>query len=116
MYETVRKQIAGLGRCFEAVWVSARFCLLLRQMKKPRTYRTNNRMGICERILCSLFFMYGIIIYTKGNTELIKGNIRGIKMITEGAGATVMAATLKQDGAVLMGGKNEKEKTNETGG
>ncbi len=102
---TVRKRITRLGGYLEAAWMSARFCFMLRKMNRLRAYGTENRQGICWHILCSLMFLHGIFIYTKGNVELMEGNIRGVKMITEGAGAAVMAATLKQDGTFLTGEK-----------
>ena len=108
----IKKQIRTLKMYFEAAVMSVRLYFMLRKMNRSQAGCMENGQGICERILCSLMSVYGIFIYTKGNVELMEGNIRGIKMITEGAGAVVMAATLKQYGTVLTGGKNEEENEN----
>lgn len=99
-YMKVHKKISRLRSYFEAVWMSARFYFMLRKMNR---LRSENRKGILWRILCSLMSVQGIFTCIKGYVEMMEGNAGGIKMMMEGTGTAMTAATMKQYGGVLMG-------------
>ena len=80
-----------------------RFSFMLRKMNRLRAESTENRQGILWCILCSLMSVHGIFTCIKGYVEMMEGNTRGIKMMLEGTGTAMTAATVKQYGGVLMG-------------
>ncbi|MCM1224214.1 MAG: hypothetical protein NC548_58155 [Lachnospiraceae bacterium] len=104
----VKKGISALGRYIQVMWLSARYYFMLRKMPELRAGFRGNRQGICRNVLYDLMLAHGIFISVKGSVEMTEGNIRGIKMLTEGAGIVTMAVTLKQDGMVLTAKENEK--------
>lgn len=106
-YMQVHKKISRLRSYFEAVWVSAQFYFMLRKMNR---LRAENRLGILWRILCSLMSVHGIFTYIKGYVEMMEGNTGGIKMMAEGTGTAMTAATMKQYGRVLMGTEMKEKK------
>ena len=106
-YMQVHKKISRLRSYFEAVWVSARFYFMLRKMNR---LRSENRKGILWRILCSLMSVQGIFTCIKGHVEMMEGNAGGIKMMMEGTGTAMTAATMKQYGGVLMGTEMKEKK------
>ena len=99
----VHKKISRLRSYFEAVWVSARFYSMLRKMNRLRAEGTENRQEIFWSILCSLMSVRGIFTFISGYVEMMEGNAGGIKMMMEGTGTAMTAATVKQYGGVLMG-------------
>ncbi len=99
----VHKKISRLRSYFEAVWVSARFYSMLRKMNRLRAESTKNRQEIFWSILCSLMSVRGIFTFISGYVEMMEGNAGGIKMMMEGTGTAMTAATVKQYGGVLMG-------------
>ena len=99
----IHKKISRLRSYFEAVWVSARFYSMLRKMNRLRAESTKNRQEIFWSILCSLMSVRGIFTFISGYVEMIEGNAGGIKMMMEGTGTAMTAATVKQYGGVLMG-------------
>ena len=96
-------KISRLRSYFEAVWVSARFYSMLRKMNRLRAESTKNRQEIFWSILCSLMSVRGIFTFISGYVEMMEGNAGGIKMMMEGTGTAMTAATVKQYGGVLMG-------------
>ena len=102
-YMKVHKKISRLRSYFEAVWVSARFYSMLRKMNRLRAEGTENRQEIFWSILCSLMSVRGIFTFISGYVEMMEGNAGGIKMMMEGTGTAMTAATVKQYGGVLMG-------------
>ena len=96
----VHKRISRLRSYFEAAWISVRFSFMLRKMNR---LRTESRQGILWRILCSLMSVHGIFTYIKGYVEMMEGNTEGIKMMMEGTGAAMTAATMKQCSDVFVG-------------
>ena len=96
-------KISRLRSYFEAVWVSARFYSMLRKMNRLRAESTKNRQEIFWSILCSLMSVRGIFTFISGYVEMMEGNAGGIKMMMEGTGTAMTAATMKQYGGVLMG-------------
>ena len=106
----IKKLIGTLKKYFEAARMSVRFYYMMLKMNRLRADSTENRQGMLWRVLCSLMSVHGIYIYINGNVEMMEGNIRGIKTMTEGAGVMIMAATLKQYGGVLVGAENERKK------
>ncbi len=99
----IHKKISRLRSYFEAVWVSARFYSMLRKMNRLRAESTKNRQEIFWSILCSLMSVRGIFTFISGYVEMMEGNAGGIKMMMEGTGTAMTAATVKQYGGVLMG-------------
>ena len=99
----VHKKISRLRSYFEAVWVSARFYSMFRKMNRLRAEGTENRQEIFWSILCSLMSVRGIFTFISGYVEMMEGNAGGIKMMMEGTGTAMTAATVKQYGGVLMG-------------
>jgi len=99
----IHKKISRLRSYFEAVWVSARFYFMLRKMNRLRAESTKNRQEIFWSILCSLMSVRGIFTFISGYVEMMEGNAGGIKMMMEGTGTAMTAATVKQYGGVLMG-------------
>lgn len=104
-YMQIHKKISRLRSYLEAAWVSVRFYFMLRKMNRLRAESMENRQGILGCILCSLISIHGIFTFIKGYVEMMEGNVEGIKMMTEGTGAAVTAATMKQYGGILMGTK-----------
>lgn len=98
----VHKRISRLRSYFEAAWISVRFSFMLRKMNR---LRAENRQGILWRILCSLMSVHGIFTYIKGYVEMMEGNTEGIKMMAEGTGTAMTAATMKQYSDVFVGQK-----------
>ena len=96
-------KISRLRSYFEAVWVSARFYSMLRKMNRLRAESTKNRQEIFWSILCSLMSVRGIFTFISGYVEMMEGNAGGIKMMMEGTGTAMTAATVKQYDGVLMG-------------
>ena len=109
-YMQVHKKISRLRSYFEAVWVSARFYFMLRKMNRLRAESTENRQGIFWRILCSLMSVRGIFTFISGYVEMMEGNAGGIKMMMEGTGTAMTAATMKQCGGGLMGTEMKEKK------
>lgn len=109
-YMKVHKKISRLRSYFEAVWVSARFYFMLRKVSRLRAESTENRQGIFRRILCSLMSVRGIFAFISGYVEMMEGNAGGIKMMMEGTGTAMTAATMKQYGGVLMGTEMKEKK------
>ena len=99
----VHKKISRLRSYFEAVWVSARFYSMFRKMNRLRAESTKNRQEIFWSILCSLMSVRGIFTFISGYVEMMEGNAGGIKMMMEGTGTAMTAATVKQYGGGLMG-------------
>ena len=102
-YMQIHIKISRLRSYFEAVWVSARFYSMLRKMNRLRAESTKNRQEIFWSILCSLMSVRGIFTFISGYVEMMEGNAGGIKMMMEGTGTAMTAATVKQYGGVLMG-------------
>ena len=82
-----------------------RFSFMLRKMNRLRAESTENRQGILWCILCSLMSVHGIFTCIKGYVEMMEGNTRGIKMMLEGTGTAMTAATMKQYSDVFVGQK-----------
>ena len=106
----IHKKISRLRSYFEAVWVSARFYSMLRKMNRLRAESTKNRQEIFWSILCSLMSVRGIFTFISGYVEMMEGNAGGIKMMMEGTGTAMTAATVKQYGGVLMGTEMKEKK------
>ena len=106
----IHKKISRLRSYFEAVWVSARFYSMLRKMNRLRAESTKNRQEIFWSILCSLMSVRGIFTFISGYVEMMEGNAGGIKMMMEGTGTAMTAATVKQYGGVLMGTETKEKR------